>query len=336
MVRIGGQDNNRAGNQNVSTNDKTREKQDGSKQVKQDGVNDKQDKKGKGTIFAGELNLGQNDLLAKKEQMQKTAMQVILDAFAGDTKLDENVEEHMDKAQEFAKQADEASGEVNNIRELKQNLQKSYSIDADSDEQKDLELLEKSKDIRMGFSNSTLTKEEEERLKDMGPLTEYQQAALNYHDMELVWRQRLTKANDKIFNEHRTIESIQLGRVKYHPLIDAKKESQDLLESASKELVNGLVGEAKDTIDDKIGDDSDKAQEVKDKDKKAQEEAAKAANKKSEAKKAKKPNNAEVPTTETVEREIDWEKLKLEAKATADKANLLLEDLKGLTVDEQI
>lgn len=335
MVRIGGQDNNRAGNQNVSTNDKTREKQDGSKQVKQDGVNDKQDKKGKGTIFAGELNLGQNDLLAKKEQMQKTAMQVILDAFAGDTKLDENVEEHMDKAQEFAKLADEASGEIHRMRELKQNLQKSYSIDADSDEQKDLELLEKSKDIRMGFSNSTLTKEEEERLKDMGPLTEYQQAALNYHDMELVWRQRLTKANDKIFNEHRTIESIQLGRVKYHPLIDAKKESQDLLESASKELVNGLVGEAKDTIDDKIGDDSDKAQEVKDKDKKAQEEAAKAANKKSEAKKAKKPNNAEVPT-ETVEREIDWEKLKLEAKATVDKANLLLEDLKGLTVDEQI
>jgi hypothetical protein len=333
MIKVGGQNlmvSNKAQGKQGGITDKQ-----GPNSDKQGSINGKQDNKDKDTIFGGNLNLGQNDLLGKKEQMKKNAMQVILDAFANDTKLDENVEEHMDKVTALSKEASEASGEINNMRDLKQKLQETYSVDAASDEQKDLELLEKSKDISKGLSDSSLTKEEQERVKNMGPLTEYQQAALNYHDMEQTWRKKLTIANDNIANEHRTINAIELGRVKKHPIVDAKKESDKMMDAAGKQLISGLVGEAKDTIDDKIGDDSDKAQEVKEKNKK-EEEAAKATDKKSDAKKTKQTNNTPVPTAETVDRDIDWEKIQQEAKASVEKANLLMEDLKGLTVDEQV
>lgn len=329
MEKINGQDDRKAAYYQSAVNEKPRGKQESDKDKQQDGGN---------TIYAGDLELGQNDLLAKKDRMKKNALKVLTEAFTNDQKIDDSVDKHRSKAEAMEKEAAEATGEMKRIGGLKQELKGTYGITDDSQEQKDLELLEKKGDIDKGFSNATLTKEEEERINSMGPVTEYQQAALDYHGMELTWRKRLGDANDTIEMEHKTINTIQLDRLKTHPIVDAHKDSKKLLDAAGKELIGGLMEEAKENIDEKIGDNTDEEEEIKNKDKKQQEETAQAekADKKKEEKKAKQYKDNTMPDEPGPREDIDWERLHRQVKAAADKENLLNEDLKGLTVDEQL
>ncbi len=133
--------------------------------------------------------------------------------------------------------------------------------------------------------------------------------------------------------EHKTIDAIQLARLKSHPIVDASVDSQKILDAASKEFIGGLLEEGKDNIDDKIEDDSEKTEEIKEKEK--QEETAKTDNKEEADKKAQKYKET-AKLAQTPLEDIDWEKVQRNIKAMADKKKLLSEDLKGLTVDEQL
>lgn len=325
MERIGSQDNRKGTYYKNAENEKTQEKQ---KDVK-----DKQQNRG-GSIFAGDLKLGQSDLIAKKDKMKKNAMKILTDAFSDDQKIDEGLDKHRSKIADLEKEASQASGEMNRIDELKEALKETYGITEDSTEQKDLELLEKKKSIDRGLSDAVLTREEKERLKNMGPATEYQQAALEYHDIQLTWQERLSKIRDSITKENQIIESVQLARLKVHPIVDAQKDSKKMIEAAGKELIGGLMEEAKEKIDETIEDNADKASEIKEKEKK-QEDAVRA-DKKEEKKKAKKKNDITVPEESEQPVEVDWSKLLRQIKSMADKENLLEEDIKGLSVDQQL
>ncbi|QHQ60150.1 hypothetical protein Ana3638_04605 [Anaerocolumna sedimenticola] len=303
-------------------------------QNKQEEVNNKQGKSGD-TIFAGNLQLGETDILSKKDHMKKNAIKVLLSAFTGEQKIDENIESHQDNVKALEKEAKEAQDELNRIDNLKQDLQKTCNIDPESDEQKDLELLEKQKDCAKGLGDTPLTEEEKQRIENMGPLTEYQKAALKYHDMELTWRERLNDAKNSITGEHMTIEGIQLAKLKTHPMVDAGKESDKMLEAAGKEAISGLYDEAKENIDDKIEEDKDKAEEIKEKEKEEKEKLEKAADDKKAAQKAK-DNRDDTSIEQAQKNDADWDKIHREIQAMADKEKLLTEDIKGLTVDEQV
>ncbi|MGB8454787.1 MAG: hypothetical protein WCD89_20965 [Anaerocolumna sp.] len=328
MERINNQDNRKSVYyQSAASDEKT--------QGKQDGVENNKKDKGTDTIYGGNLKLGQNDIFAKKEQMKKKAMKVLMDAFSGEQKIDENLDERRSNIEKLKKEADRSSGELNRISDLKQELKETCGINDDSIEQKDLELLEKKQDYDNGFSITPLTKEEEERVKNMGSLTEYQQAALEYHNMESTWRKRLNDTNNTITIENRNIEAIQLDRLKTHNIVDASKDSQKIMDTASKEFIGGLLEEAKDNVDDKIEDDVDKDEKIKDKQEKEQEEASKAANKEEAEKKAREDKDS-APMEQMQKEDADWDKAQREIKAMADKEILLSEDIKGLTVDEQV
>lgn len=325
MERIGSQDNRKGVYYKSAENEKTQEKQ---KNVK-----DKEQNRG-GSIFAGDLKLGQSDLIAKKDKMKKNAMKILTDAFSEEQKIDKGLDKHRSKIADLEKEASQAVGEMNRIEELKEALKDTYGVTEDSTEQKDLELLEKKKSIGRGLSDAVLTKEEKERLKSMGPATEYQQAVLNYHDIQLTWQEKLSNIRDTIIMENRIIESVQQARLKVHPIVDAKKDSKKMVEAAGKELIGGLMEEAKEKIDETIEDNEDKASEIKEKEKK-QEEAVRA-DKKEEKKKAKKKSDITVPEESEQPKEVDWSKLLRMVKIAANEANLLEEDIKGLSVDQQL
>ena len=74
----------------------------------------------------------------------------------------------------------ELSGRLDYISKEKEAVREKYGIDQDSQEQKDLELLEKYQNNRAGVSDDSFSKEEIERLRELQniPLTDYQKEVL--------------------------------------------------------------------------------------------------------------------------------------------------------------
>lgn len=70
-----------------------------------------------------------------------------------------------------------------------------YGVDKDSQEQKDLELLEKYQNNRYGSAEDTFSKEELERLKELQntPLTEYQEKVLKLNSSQIHLRMKLVR-----------------------------------------------------------------------------------------------------------------------------------------------
>lgn len=100
------------------------------------------------SIYAGDLGLGKDTITLRKQQAQKKALKLIQDAWTGDRKVAQSITDIKAKADEL--QADiEANQEIINQGELqKEALREQYGVEADSQEQKDLELLEKEADMR--------------------------------------------------------------------------------------------------------------------------------------------------------------------------------------------
>ena len=286
-----------------------------------------------------DMKNNKNPIFMRKNQLKKGAMKIVTDAFAGEQKIDKGIENHQNKVLELTRQANEASGDVKRLWELQADLKKNLGIADDSEEQKDFELLKKVYNISKGYSNESLTKEETERFRNMGPLTEYQETSMEYYKMEVEFKDRMCKANDTIANENRTIEAINLERVKTHPMVDAKKEAAKILDAADKEVVQQLLEEVKDNIDEKIKEVNEKAEEIKDKDKNKdkEENMDKDISRNVSDTKAEKYSDRKLNHGEQIhEPNIDWSAVQKKVKQLLNAQKMLSEDIKGLEVNEEL
>jgi hypothetical protein len=261
------------------------------------------------TIYVGNINLNQDTIAIKKLHSQKQAMKEILEQFNNDQILDKGIETRRDHQEVLTADMELAAKEISNIKKLKQEVQETYGVTDDSEEQKNLELLERSM-----FESKELTEEELKQLENMGPLTEYQKTALHYDAMDEIWQQRVDKAQSGIMNESRTISSINVARLKTHLMIDAQKEAAEIIEAASREVVGIMLQETKENFDveqDQKIEDAKKLKEATDK---------------------KEENNEANP----LQNEISQEQLLKDLKSIAEKQKMLEEDITGIVVDEQI
>ncbi|MDF2942366.1 MAG: hypothetical protein K0S01_1224 [Herbinix sp.] len=265
------------------------------------------------TIYAGNLNLKQNAITVEKLQAQKKAMKAILEQFSNEQSIDNGIEVRRDHQKELTKDMDLAAKEISNIKKSRQDLEEAYGITEDSEEQKDLKLLEKSM-----FGEAELSEEETKQLEKMGPLTEYQKTALHYDAMEEIWKNRVEQADTGITNETRTITAIKLARLKTHPMIDAGKEAAEIIEEAGKEVVGIILQQTKENID------AEQDQNMEDA--KKQQEATE-----------NKPDNKDTKTgVNPVVNLISQEQLLKDLKSIADQQKILEEDIKGIVVDEEV
>ena len=320
--------------------------------VKQVKTNDETGK----SIFAGDLNLMEDPIEQKRKEAQKKALKIVQDAWANAQAIDESVQKRKTHYEEMKKLRGEAQEQVNTIKKSKEELKEIYGIADDSEEQKDLELLEKRQDFQNGFINERLTDEELERLKkiDANPLTEYQQRALEYNDASAKFRKDVEEAKRGMADDAGDIRSIMIERLKSHPMVDARKSADAIMEAAGKEIVGMLMEEAKEKLDEKAQEEEEKAEEKKEeieeqeeqveslREKIASQEAMIAGTKEAveEAKREVENNN---------EPEIDMEGMIDIAKVykqsgdvqqslgdIKDSMKLLEADLKGIKVDEQV
>lgn len=201
-----------------------------------------------GVINAGELNVpGIKDSTLKALLAQRSALKVRLDQFKKDSKIDNTEKEHEEKKASLQREADSGLSEVNRLEGLKDELQETYGVEEDSTEQKDLHLLEK-----LAKGKEELTEDEIDRVRNMGPLTEYQRAAFEYTLQEVEFQNRVDAATNDIYNENRTITAIKLERLKDDPMVDANKEAEELLNKVDAEIQKSLLEEIKNRVNENL------------------------------------------------------------------------------------
>ena len=303
--------------------------------------NSKQTKNRK-TINASELNLkpyNDNQIDAKRLRARKQAMKLISDAWKSADMRDKNIDDmKLDKLNQLD-EITELKNKVSDLENEKEAYRVDYGVDKDSQEQKDLELLEKYQNNRYGSAEDTFSKEELDRLKELQntPLTEYQEKVLKLNSSQIHFKDEIGQKELKIACTTASIALAEIDRDKSQEMLKAQDSADQIIGAVEGEVKNLLVNEGKDNIDDKVEENKEKADEAE---KKQEEQQEKIDEKRKERKEQE----------EIIEGQAEADKLEMNASVKGNdidhvteaqkqivrimKDNKLLnEDIKGIDID---
>lgn len=242
------------------------------------------------------LNLSGSILDEKKTQAKKEAMKLIRDAFEGDQKISDSFNEKKRHLEELIQSKGEADKVIKDIESERKALREEYGLSENSQEEQELKLLEK--EFRSGLPGSevSLSYEEKKALDEIKQrgLTEYQSRSMEMLDYEKNYIVKSYSNTFEIQDENRSLGMMEREMLKNTSMIDAQKQAKKVEEELNEQVVSIVVDEAKDNID------------------------SEAEEKKEEAEKA---------TSNVVEAQQ-------EVKEMMSKMNILEEDIKGITVDD--
>lgn len=291
-------------------------------------------KEKKKSVFAGDLNGTQDNILLKKQQARKQALKVVTDTWSGDKKIDNDLEERKEKIKSLHEEVKNAKKELGEITEQQEDLRKRYGIDADSEEQKDLELLLKNREAQRNPEVS-LTEEERERLAAIEgqERTEYQNRALEMDSFGDYHRSIISEAEKQIEAENKIIRDIKLERLKKDPMLNAQKQADEIEEAAGKEILGMLVDEGKEHVDKEQEEKKEQAAEAKEKKEEQEELLAKRKDERKEAEKRAEELAESMPVEELLDLDKTQDEIQKEIQNIVDKMKLIAEDIKGAAVD---
>lgn len=279
------------------------------------------------TLFAGNLNINQDNIFLKKQRAQKEALKGVLDQFVSDKQIDDSLEEQKNRMAELESNISNAQQEIKQIDAGKENLRNEYGVDINSQEQKDLEILEKQRRnsvLGVTSAEDMLTEEELDRLKNMGPLTDYQKLAFDYGSKRDTLEKGQIDSQREMLATSSSIEYTKQELLKSDPMVKQQKLADKILEASSKEIIGELVDEAKEKIEEE-----QKEKEEKEEIKKEELEKQEVPIKKEEV----KTSDSKDDIQKIAKSETEKEKLLTEMKDIIEEGKLLDEDLKGISID---
>ena len=297
----------------------------------------------KGTIYAADLQLAQNTdnaVSQKKQAAQKQAMKLIRDAWSNDNKAVDAREQMAQLKQDKLKEVRECDEELKQIEESKEIMRKGYGVEADSQEQKDLELLEKYQDYQKGvLQNDDFSKEEVDRLKELQnmPRTDYQNDALKLNAHKGYILDKREKAQDKVKYLTEAASAAKLKQLESQDMLNAQDSADELIDASNKDVFGMLIQDAVDNIDEKQEEEKKKAEEAQEK---RDEQQEKLDEKKQEREEQQKIIEGSVETDKmqnnlTVDQKgtNNLEEAQQQIQIIVKKNNLVNEDLKGIEID---
>ncbi len=294
-------------------------------------------KKNQKSVFAGELNGIQDNILVKQQKARKEALKVVTDTWSGDKKIDNGLKERRERIKSLQEEVGNAKKELADIARQQEDLQERYGIDADSAEQKDLELLLKSREAGRNPEVS-LTKEERERLAGLAgqELTEYQSRVLELDSYGDYHRAIIAEDEKQIEIENKIIRDTKLERLKKDPMQGAQKQAEAIEEAAGKEILGMLAEEGKEHVDKEQEEKEEQAEEAKEKKEEQEELLAKRKDEREEAKKRAEALAESLPTERLLSLDKIQEDINREIQNIVDKMKLIEEDIKGAAVDQTL
>ena len=272
----------------------------------------------------------------KKAQAQKQALKLVGDVFAGDRKVDQDLEGRRERIRQLQQESGEYRRSIQDIESNREEFRKNSGVAADSEEERELQLLAKDKEASFEGSSVRLSAEEREevaRIKERG-LTQYQEESLAMKEDERYFAEAIYKSEQEIQTENSIISGTKIERLKSHTMVDAQKEAEQIMQKASEEIVDLLVGEAKDHIEEELEEKKEAAKEEAEKREELQEkvDAAK------ERKKEQEEFTEEIleATKGQISGASGMNEAQQEIKDMMNKMKLLEEDIKGAAVDQNV
>ena len=198
---------------------------------------------------------GQDPLNRRKALAQKQAMRIVKDAFRGDVKLDNTITGLKDRVSSLRDGISEKKAEEAENNKKLAGLQEEYGIDPEGEEHIKVEALAR----KMMGQKSTGSDEDIE--KELSGLTEYQSKALNLvtkTKTDGIERSQMEQEMRAIISG---VREIRMERLKTDPMMEAKDEAAEIMDAANSDAILSLVGDAKDSIDEKAEEEKEKAAE---------------------------------------------------------------------------
>lgn len=319
-------------------------------------------KKSGTAVFAGDLNMEQDSIFAKKQKAQRQAMKIISDVFQSDLKTDAQQEQRLQNIAKLKQENADSKDKLKDIESMQKDLMEEYGVTEDSQEQKDLEILRKVKNSKDPFAEDTLTDEEQQRYEEMKEqgMTEYQEKILAWDDEAESIKSRMSDNEKNIVKEEEAYKDTKMELLKKSPMTGAKEQAEEILEAACKEMIGDLYNEAKEHIDEKTEEVKEeqkkKTEEKKEEEKKEAAQEAEKLEQEIMLQRTQEPSECRIASLkakaqshnlpqesvddsmalELAEHEDRYTGMGQEMKELLEKMKLLQEDLKGAAVDDAI
>lgn len=293
------------------------------------------------SIFAGNLMAKDTDGLVdqKRNFAKKQAMKLISDAWDRDGKTAQNVQdmksEHTQKIAELI----DFKSKLKDIEKDKEAFREEYGVDPDSQEQKDLELLEKYQNNMNGSSFDSFSKEEIERLKELQytERTEYQNKVLELNAEAGAVNLEIRQGEYQVIALKESIFDTRIEQLKSQDMLNAENAADEIMDAANDEILGLLIQEGIDHMDQKREEEQEKAEEAAEKQEEQEEKLQEAKEKREEQEELIK----EAQDAEQLERDAALQKQSavyvVEAQKNIQRIlkenNLINEDLKGIEID---
>lgn len=312
--------------------------------------NGKKQTQEKKSLYTGDMMVQADRLALKKQLARKEAMKIIGDVFSVDRGLDDT----MAGLEEQMKRLDDETlayfKKLEDVETYRTQLEEGYQVERDSQECKDLELLRKEIDASYPWTGVELTDEEKESLaaiKEQG-ITGYQSEMLALDKQEEMYRMNIEKNRLSKEMASRSLSDYKLERLKENPMTKAKKQAEEIMEAAAKEIVGDLIDEGRQYQDEKLEKMQEQAQEraeqeeikekqeIKQKEKEAIQEALIEAEGDAKKRDILLDNAAGEPALNEeglLESYDDKQDIQKKLKAILDQLKILEEDLKGMVVN---
>lgn len=275
----------------------------------------------------------------KRKLAQKQAMKLVKDAFSGDQATKQNIEDLKAQKAETVAEYQEKMQQIGNISAEKDKLRETYGISKDSQEQKDLELLEKYQNNKLGIFSDDFSKEEIDRLKELAnePRTEYQKQVLSLNGKKAALQSDADLMQQQIMVLTQNQSDAKVDQLKSQDMLKAGDAAEEIQKAASDEIVGMVIADAKEKLDKELEEKKEEAE------KKAEE-------KEEQDERIEKAKEERKEDREMIEGDLDAEKLQADAsfqkqsvtqsEETTQRINqimkknhLINEDLKGIEID---
>jgi len=324
--------------------------------VYRDTADENKNLKNRKTVFAGNLNMPSTTsqlVEQKRNQARKQAMKLINDAWGRDNKTTDNIQGMSDDKSAQVDKLGELNSKLKNINDNKKALMEEYGIDPDSEEQKDLELLEKYQNNINGSSYDEFSEDEINRLKELQnmPRTEYQNRVLQQNASAGRINLEIERTKSQIIAMTQAISDAKIEQLKSQDMLKADGAADEIMDAVNDEIFGLLIKEGVDHVDEVQEEQQEKAEETAEKREEKEERLEVAKENRDEMEERieqMKENSEELEVL--VKEDVDADKLGAdismhkqssdyveEAQKNIQKIlkenNLINEDLKGIKID---
>lgn len=309
-------------------------------------ANQNQNRRTMGAVFARHQNT-QDKVAQKKLDAREKAMKIVSSAFQADKTIDDDLASRASKIENSKSEILAAQAEIRALNAKQKEYMEQYGVEADSQEQQDLELLRKRRDSMKPDSDIVLTEEEQERLAqiDEEGMTEYQKISLENDSYKAPFQKTIEENRKVVLEEQQIMTKISLERLKSDPMVGAAKQAEDEMAAANKEIISMVLGDAKDKVDEdmqEIKEDRKESKEEKEEEEARIEEIqqrneeleAAAQNRRAENK--HKSEMLDISTDQIIELDAVKSDVQQELDNMLFDMKILAEDLKGSVVDAKL